>query len=592
MACVQLQDAAKTLGHLGVDPVQIALHLEAHAGIGAQAHGMAAQLRAELHLADLSLQHAGHIVRQLLEALRLLLRLLLLLVAQHAEVVGEGVAEGLLFIGPDGPGHEFVHLIRQQQDIVALAQQHLHLGLLCNAGLLLAGGVVDLLLALGHGLDVFLQGDELLLLAGPEEGQVLQQVLMAAKLRGDADLELTAEGGEKFLVLLPVVLQHFQELRLDLLFQITCNQLELAVVLEHLAGDVQAQILGVHHALDEAEVLRQQVGAVLIDQHAGRIELQALFIVGGIEIVWRAFGDEQQGLVGQAALHAGIHRGDGVLEVHELLLVEFVVLLLAHVLFGPLPQGHHGVEGLVLDDGFPLGLLAVLGPLLPLLRLHLHADRIADIVGILLDQGLDLMGIIEAAVALVLGVVLDLQHHVGAHAVALAFRDSIAVGAGGLPHIGLLLAVLLGNDGHMIRRHKGGVEAHAELADDIHVVGLVHFLLELQAAGLGDGAEVLLQLLLIHADAIVGHGQNVVLGIALEPDLEVAAAEAHLVVGQAQIGQLVDGVGRVGYELTQEDLLVGIDGIDHQIEQALGFRLELFLCHVYHSVDWISTLPL
>ena len=32
----------------------------------------------------------------------------------------------------------------------------------------------------------------------------------------------------------------------------------------------------------------------------------------------------------------------------------------------------------------------------------------------------------------------------------------------------------------------------------------------------------------------------------------------------------------------QENLLVGVDGVDHQVHQTLGFRFELLLCHVAH----------
>ena len=38
----------------------------------------------------------------------------------------------------------------------------------------------------------------------------------------------------------------------------------------------------------------------------------------------------------------------------------------------------------------------------------------------------------------------------------------------------------------------------------------------------------------------------------------------------------------VGDDLPQEDLLVGVDGVDHQVHQTLGFRFELLLCHVAH----------
>ena len=72
-----------------------------------------------------------------------------------------------------------------------------------------------------------------------------------------AELQLTAKLLPEALVLLAVVGQHGVELVLDLLFQSVVDELELIVLLQHLTADVQAQVLAVHDALDEAEVVGQ-----------------------------------------------------------------------------------------------------------------------------------------------------------------------------------------------------------------------------------------------------------------------------------------------------------------------------------------------
>src|SRR5699024_3419006 len=108
----------------------------------------------------------------------------------------------------------------------------------------------------------------------------------------------------------------------------------------------------------------------------------------------------------------------------------------------------------------------------------------------------------------------------------------------------------------------------AELADDIHVGVGRKVLLELQRAALGDGAQIFLHLLLGHADAVVGDGQKAVFLVCLESDSKVGPVEAHALVGQCLICQLVDGVGGVGDDLPQEDLLIRIDRVNQQIQQA------------------------
>ena len=176
-----------------------------------------------------------------------------------------------------------------------------------------------------------------------------------------------------------------------------------------------------------------------------------------------------------------------------------------------------------------------------------------------------------------------MHDHVGAGELLFAGGDGIAVGPVGLPHPGLVAAPGLGDDGDGVGHHKGGVEAHAELADDVDVLGGLVILgqagLELAGAAAGDGAQVGLQILPGHADAVVGHGEGALLLVGDDGDLQVGPADPHGVVGEGLVGQLVLGIAGVGDELPQEDLLVGIDGVDHQVQQPLGFGLELLLCH-------------
>ena len=132
---------------------------------------------------------------------------------------------------------------------------------------------------------ILLQSDHLLLLGRPEQQQVAQQLGVHAVVGVSTELDLTAELLPEFLILLAVVGQHGVQLVLDLLFQSVVDQLELVVLLQHLAADIQAQILTVHDALDEAEVIGQQVSALLHDEHAGCVQGQTLLVILGVEII-------------------------------------------------------------------------------------------------------------------------------------------------------------------------------------------------------------------------------------------------------------------------------------------------------------------
>ena len=290
--------------------------------------------------------------------------------------------------------------------------------------------------------------------------------------------------------------------------------------------------------------------------------------------------------------------GDGagrVFEVVEVGLVELVVLFLRDFGLLALPDGDHGVNGLHLGVALPLrrgGFLALgrLGGLHLAALHHFHLDGIAHVVAVALDELREPMLAGEGAEGLVGGVVLQVHDDVGAVLGALGRLDVVAVDAVGLPGPGLIRADGAGDDAHLLAHHEGGIEADAELADDVHIGEVVESLrlagrafgsglglggLELEGIGMGDGAEVLVQFVLGHADAVVGHGDRALIGGKVHRDGQVVAAHSHRRVGEAAEVQLVHRVGRVGDELAQEDLAIGVDGVDHEVEQLLALCLEL-----------------
>ena len=159
----------------------------------------------------------------------------------------------------------------------------------------------------------------------------------------------------------------------------------------------------------------------------------------------------------------------------------------------------------------------------------------------------------------------------------LARLDGVALHAVRLPDACLVAAVRAADDAHLARHHERAVEADAELADDVGDVGVreVVLVLELLAAGMRDGAEVLLQLFGGHADAVVGHGDRAGVLVERHVNFQVVLAELDAVVGQAAEIQLVDRVGRVADELAEEDLAVRVDGVDHEVQKFLAFGFEL-----------------
>ena len=280
--------------------------------------------------------------------------------------------------------------------------------------------------------------------------------------------------------------------------------------------------------------------ALLHYHNAVGVERDAALVAAGEHVLVLFAGDEQQRLIAHRALGVDAHQRAGVLAAVVLFLIEGNAVVVGNVALAALPDGDHAVDGLVFRHHavivFGLALVGLLAGLKALLMLNVHLDGPADIVGILLDKRLELPHLKIAAEDLLLGVLLDVHDNVCADCGLFNGGDGIAVGAAAFPLDALLLTVLSGDNGHMVRDHERGVEADAELADNAEILALglltVHLVLELVGAGLGDDAEIALALVHAHTDAVVAHGQGALRLIRDDVYSVIGTIEADLIVGQ------------------------------------------------------------
>ena len=326
---------------------------------------------------------------------------------------------------------------------------------------------------------------------------------------------------------------------------------DLAVVLEDLAGDVEGQIVGVHHALDEAQVMGHQLLRLVHDEDATDVELDAMLLVPVPEVPGSALGDEQQGTVLVGTLYPVVDPGQGFLEVMGDVLVELLVLLLRHVGLVAHPQGG------ALVDPLPLGGLGLLLFLLCFLAVgllqHLHWQ--GDMVGELADDGAQPPGLQE-----LLFVLLEMQGDAGAALRYLEGLDIVLAAAIGGPAHAVLgtQAGAPGDEGHLVGDDIGGIETDAKLADEDAVLGLVagHGLQKASGTGAGNAANGLHDLLTAHADAVVADGQGAGVLVDLDADAQLRGVLQQAVVREGLEAQLLGGVRGVGHQLAEEDLLI------------------------------------
>ncbi len=102
--------------------------------------------------------------------------------------------------------------------------------------------------------------------------------------------------------------------------------LDLAVPLQDLPREVEGQVVRVDDALDEAQVMRHQRLAVVHDEHALHVQLDAAPALALEQVERRVGRDEEQGLVLERALTLHVDDLEGIRPVVADVLVELVVL--------------------------------------------------------------------------------------------------------------------------------------------------------------------------------------------------------------------------------------------------------------------------
>ncbi len=121
------------------------------------------------------------------------------------------------------------------------------------------------------------------------------------------------------------------------------------------------------------------------------------------------------------------------------------------------------------------------------------------------------------------------------------------------------LAIGQGVDGHQIRHHEGGIEAQAEVSDDLVAVGLVLVPVhEGFRAGEGNVVDVFLHFLRRHAKTVVRDLYGLRLRIQHHIDPGLPVLRQLTLAHHFQLFQLGDGIAAVGNQLTIENIMVAV----------------------------------
>merc|ERR1712238_405164 len=584
-----------------------AFHVRRPSVLGSREHAWrVCQTRTYQDLLHLVSQDFLHELSEWLElGFQLLDLLLLILIIDVQTLLGRGLQ--LLAIELLQLLHcIFINRVHHVQDLQPLLAEGLQEGRRRHGHNALTRDVVDVILTLLHTVNILLETDLLVTRLG---AVIAHQLGHLSTIRGvlmDTELQTLAELFIELLVII-LLLSDFREHLEALLHQVLLDHAQNFVLLQGLATDVQWQVLRVHHALDEIEPPGHQFVAIVHDEHATHVQLDVVVLLLALEEVERSPAwHKQQSSELQLSLHAEMFHRQVVLPIIGQALVERRVLLIRHVFRLAHPQGLVLVQLLplvgyllhllrlllfglllfLLIDLFDLGLVAILLFILLLLLLVLRVGHLlllgllnvqlnweTDELGVLLHQILHAAPLQKLRLVF-LQIANDLRAtlHLTVHHLCILLNCERATRAR-FPNILLIVVVLAYHPdfvGHKVRR----VEAHAELTNHADVATRSHRLHEGLCATLRNGTKIVDQLILRHANTRILDGDGRVRFVWHDLDEEIRLRLNLVWVRDGLVPDLVQGIRSIGNQLSQEDLLVGVKGVDDQAHELLNVSIE------------------
>ena len=432
-----------------------------------------------------------------------------------------------------------------------------------------------MLLSFLHAVNIFIQCNQLLFLTGIEHQQILQGFLVCAKVIVYTEFDLQTEILPELLILFAVIAQHQQQLGFDFLFDTVRNHLQLTVMLQHFTGDIQRKILRIHQTLYETEMLRNQLFRIIHNEDTTAIQLQTLLVVLRIIVERCLTRDKHQCCKGNCTLYTRMNHLLRLCIIVEFALIELIVFFFCYFRLASLPQRNHGIQRFQFLYSFIFRFSRLIRILVFTFRIvhtlagfHPHLNRVTDIVGIFLNQTLNLILLQIVVIILIFRVILQIQNDFCSMLIFFTFINGIAVNRIAAPQIGGFLTVFLRRYLHTAGNHKCRIEADTKLSDDIHIILLLcifHLLLKRQRATLRNRSQIVLKLILVHTQTVITDCQSTVFLICLQINFKAGCIYITQVIRQCLIIQLVNCITCIGDQLSQKDFLMCINRVDHQI---------------------------
>mmetsp|Transcript_20234 Transcript_20234/g.43637 ORF Transcript_20234/g.43637 Transcript_20234/m.43637 type:complete len:369 (+) Transcript_20234:1545-2651(+) len=142
------------------------------------------------------------------------------------------------------------------------------------------------------------------------------------------------------------------------------------------------------------------------------------------------------------------------------------------------------------------------------------------------------------------------------------------------PNMLHIIIIILTRHGHLIRHQEGGIKSNTKHTNHTNIRGpLSQSLHKVGSTRSCHSSKIGNQILLRHTHTSITNSQRTLIRIILNLHLQIGSIPQHLRLGHTQKANLIKSVTRVGNELTEEYVLVGVEGVHDNVEHFvyLGF---------------------
>ncbi len=320
-------------------------------------------------------------------------------------------------------------------------------------------------------------------------------------------------------------------------------------MLQHFTRNIKRQVLAVYKALYKAKAVRQQIRTLIHNQNAVRIKLQSFFIALAVIIVACVAWNKEQSIISSGSFRTAANNFERFLIVKEFVPIKLLILFVCHFILIFAPNRHHGIECLKLCISliFRLRILwSICRFLFHAALFKLHLDRIANIIAVFLHKALNRKAVKILVIGFFFGI---LRQQIQGDFCAAPFFftgvNCISLYAAALPFPCFVTAIGLALYHYFRANHKRRIEPNTKLSDNVNIIRFFIVFLKIKRAGFCDRTQIVLQLFLRHATAIILNRQRTIFFVCCNPNLKIISRKTRISILQRLIIKLVNGIARI-----------------------------------------------